>query len=242
MDTTDFLLLEKKQELERAISLKRWEEANELLQYLRSRLDMDRPRNQRILRAEENCILFNMGKLDRETFLKECEIAMDCAGERWREEGFWHQFLTRYKVRVLNYIAVLYHIGGQTEQSIFILEHMLEQLVSSRVELADRYKSSMTAIDNLSSYYGEMGRRDDCLEMCDMGIDLCMDSGRGIRLGGLLGTKAEALDIKAGKITEKSKCYLKQAYYLSDLMSVHSVTAYLDNYYRTHYKIDVIWY
>ena len=242
LDTTDFLLLEKKQELERAISLKRWEEANELLQYLRSRLDMDRPRNQRILRAEENCILFNMGKLDRETFLKECEIAMDCAGERWREEGFWHQFLTRYKVRVLNYIAVLYHIGGQTEQSIFILEHMLEQLVSSRVELADRYKSSMTAIDNLSSYYGEMGRLDDCLEMCDMGIDLCMDSGRGIRLGGLLGTKAEALDIKAGKITEKSKCYLKQAYYLSDLMSVHSVTAYLDNYYRTHYKIDVIWY
>lgn len=242
LDTTDFLLLEKKLELERAISLKRWKEAYELLEYLKSKLDMRRPRNQRTLRAEENCILFNMGKLDKETFLTECEKAMDCEGERWREESFWNQFLTRYKVRILNYIAILYHIGGQTEKSIFILEHMLAQLVDSKVELADRYKSSMTVIGNLSSYYGEAERLEDCIKTSEMGIELCLESGRGIGLGKLLCNKAEALNDITGAATEMSKCYLKQAYYISDLMSVHRTAAYVDKYYCTCYEQKSGWY
>lgn len=242
LDTTDFLLLEKKLELDRAISLKRWEEANELLQYLRSRLDMDRPRNQRILRAEENCIRFNRGEIGWEEFLKECEIAMDCEGERWREENFWKQFLAKYKIMILSDMAILYHIGHQIENSIFILEHILDQLVSSKVKLEDRYKSSMTVIGNLSSYYGEAGRLEDCIKMCDMGLELCFDSGRGVRLGKFLGNKAEALNIMAGESTEISKHYLKQAYYLNELMSVHSASAYTDEYYRTHYEGNIIWY
>ncbi len=242
LDTDNFLLLEKKLELDRAMSLKQWDVAYELLEYLKAQLDMEKPRNQRTLRAEENCILFNMGKLDRKTFLKECEIAMDCAGKRWREESFWHQFLTRWKVTILNYMAILYHIGGQTEKSIFILEHILDQLVSSRVELADRYKSSMTVIGNLSAYYGEVGRLEDCIEMCDQGIELCFNSGRGVRLGKFLGNKAEALNIKAGEATEVSKNYLQQDYYLDELMSDYGAAAYTDEYYRAHYEENVIWY
>ena len=242
LDTTDFLLLEKKQEMERAISLKRWEEACGLLEYLKSRLDMDRPRNQRTLRAEENCIKFNMGQIGREEFLKECEIAMDCEGERWREESFWNQFLTRYKVRILNYMAILYRNGHQIKNSIFILEHILDQLVSSKVKLEDRYKSSMTVIGNLSAYYGEVGRLEDCIKICDMGINLCFNSGRGVRLGKFLGNKAEALNIKAGESTEIGKHYLKQDYYLNELMSDHKAAAYTDEYYRTHYEKNVIWY
>ena len=242
LDTTDFLLLEKKQELERTISLKRWKEASELLEYLRSRLDMNRPRNQRILRAEENCIRFNMGEIGREEFLKECEIAMNCGGERWREENFWKQFLTRYKVRILNYMAILYHIDHQIDNSVFILEHILEQLMSSRVKLEDRYKSSMTVIGNLSSYYGEIGRLDDCIKICDRGIELCFNSGRCVGMGKLLGNKAEALNDKAGIATEKGRDYLRQAYYISDLVSVYRTTAYTDRYYRAHYDPDIIWY
>lgn len=59
LDTTDFLLLEKKLELNRAISLRNWEEAYVLVQYLKERLDMDSPKNQTVLQANENCILFH---------------------------------------------------------------------------------------------------------------------------------------------------------------------------------------
>lgn len=110
------------------------------------------------------------------------------------------------------------------------------------MKLEDRYKSSMTVIGNLSFYYGETGRLEDCIKMCDMGIELCFNSGRGMRLGKLLGNKAEALNEKVGETTEISKHYLKQDYYLNELMSDYKASAYTDEYYRTHYEKDIAWY
>ncbi len=61
-------------------------------------------------------------------------------------------------------------------------------------------------------------------------------------MGKLLGNKAEALNDKAGIATEKGRDYLRQAYYISDLVSVYRTTAYTDRYYRAHYDPDIIWY
>lgn len=242
LDTNDFLLLEKKLELNRAISLKNWGEAEEIVAYLKERLDMSRAKNQRILRAEENCILFNQGKLAIKEFLKACEQAMGCEGESWREEKFWKQFFTRYKVTIMNHMACIYSREHKRKDSIFILEHLLKQFLDSKIELSDRYKSSEIVVGNLSSYYGEEGDLEKCLEMCKMGMDICLRSGRGIGLGKFLGNRAEALDNMEKSATEKSRKYLEWSYYISDLFSAHRTVAYTDSYYRTHYKKDIKWY
>ena len=242
LDTDDFLVLEQELELERAISLKNWEEAQRILEDLKSKVDMSSPKNLQTLRAKENCILFNQKKLGLQGFLKSCEQAMNCEGERWREEGFWKQFFTKYKVTMMNYMACIYHIDHRMEDALFILEHLLEQLTSSKIGLAGRYRSSMTVISNLSAYYGENGQLEKCIEMCEMGIGLCLECGRGIKLGIFLVNKAEAMNTEAGKTIEKCKEYFKWAFYISDLLSNHNLTAYVEKYYCSHFEQDIAWY
>lgn len=242
LDTADFFLLEKKQELNRAISLRNWGEAFELVQYLKNKLDMKNSKNQAVLQANENCILFNEGKMSLEDFLKSCEQAMECEGERWREEEFWQQFFTEYKVSIMNYIACIYKRDNRREDAIFILEHLLKRLKDSKVELDDRYESSMLVVGNLSSSYGEIGKFEECIELCKMDLRISLKCGRGFGIGKALGNLAEAVNDKAVKITENSKRYFEWSYYISELFSVRSTATYADEYYREHYDKNVLWY
>lgn len=243
LETNDFLLLEKLKELERAMSLKNWDEARNLLEFLKSKVDLDRKQNNQTLMAAENYILFCEKKISSKEFVERCEKTLECENEGWRRKEFWDlQFFTNYKITMLNHIAVGYEHMKQLDKSIFILEHLLGQLDHSKIRLEDRYESSMTVVGNLSSFYGETGRVDECLEVCERGINLCLESGRGVRLPKFLANKAEAMNEKANMITPGSKKYLLQAYYLSDMLAVHGTAAYIDNYYRKYYDSDIIWY
>ena len=203
---------------------------------------MNHPKNKCYTDSIENCILFNIGSLSADTFLCHCCQALNCEYESWLKEDFWRPFFTYHEVTLLNYIALIYESKQELNKSIFILEHLLTQLNQSEVKLEDRYKSSMTVIGNLSTMYGQIGNLDQCLFMCEKGIQICLDSARGMRLPNFLTNKAEALNDKAKHPTQKSKRYLEWAYYISDLMSTHSASSYIDQYYREHYDANVCWY
>ncbi len=243
LETNDFLLLEKLKELERAMSFNDCKEGRKLLEYLKTKVNMEKKQNYQTLNAAENSILFLEKKITPQEFVERCEKDLDCENEGWRKDEFWKlQFFTNYKILLLNHISVGYECMGQLEKSIFISEHLMEQLDRSKVQLEDRYESSMTVVGNLSSFYGETGKLDDCLKICEMGINLCLESGRGIRLAKFLVNKAEAMNEKEGIFTNEARKCLQKAYYLSDLMSIHSVTAYIDKNYRAFYEKDVEWY
>lgn len=241
LDTTDFWLLEKKMRLDRTLSLQKWSEAYPLIKELKSELDMNSYNNQQVMDSIENCVLYNMGKLTSEEFLNSCFMALGCNRDDWHKEEFWTSFFPDYKITLLNYVALLYEKNGKLENSIYILEHLLHQLEKSKVKFADRYKSSITIIGNLSSYYGITGKIEQCLDMCERGIRLCLECGRGVRLANFLVNKAEALNEKTKTLTEESRKYLEWGYYLSKLMSTPSLTSYIDAFYREHYDSQVIW-
>ena len=241
LDTDSFLLLEKKRKLDRAMALRNWDEAQQLLGYLKRKVDMNKERNQRELSGIENGILFNTGELRPEEYVERCEQMLGYGKEGWREECFWKQFFTSEKMELLSSIMVAYGRMKRYEDGIFILEHQLAFFENSKVQLADRYQTSMTIIQNLSYQYGESGKLEKCLEMCKRGMKLCMESGRGVRMSVFLGNKAEAMNLLAKKPLEECKEYLRQAYYISDLMGDHSSRDYLDNYYRSNYDKDIIW-
>lgn len=175
--------------------------------------------------------------------MKRTEAVLGCENEGWRKDEFWElTFFTGSRITLLNHIAIGYEYMHQREKSIFILEHLLAELESSKVRLEDRYESSMTVIGNLSNHYGEDGQLEKCLIICERGIRLCLETGRGVRLAKFLATKAEAMDLMQSTCTSTSKRYMKLAYYLSELMSDHSTTAYIDKYYRSYSDPDIKWY
>ena len=243
LETNNYLLLEKMREMEHAMSHRDWAEAWYLLNFIKPKVDMDITQNRYSLQAAENCILFYDNKMTPQEFVKQTEEILGCENEGWRKDDFWElTFFTGSKITLMNHIAIGYKYMKQWEKSIFILEHLLQELESSKVLLEDRYTSSMTVIGNLCSFYGEAGYLDKCLKMCEMGIELCLKSGRGVRFAIFLTNKAEALEMINKNPSHKSKKYLQQAYYLGNLMSDHSTSAYVDKYYRTHYESDIIWY
>lgn len=240
LDTDDFLLLESKKELDRAISLRNWKEAHRLLDELKMKLDMESELNRQTLQADEDCILFNEGKMSAEDFLTACERALGCEKEGWKDEQFWQQFLTDYRVEMLNNIAVIYGMRRQDQNALFIWENILKQLNQSKVELTDRYAASMMVLGNLSQCYGELEKTEESLSMCEKGVYLCFESGRGVRLANFIMTKAETLF----RMGEKKACpqHLGQAYYLSDLMLSTNMNSYVDEFYRANYQHDIKWY
>lgn len=242
LETDDFLLLEKHKELERAVALKNWSEANQLLRSLKAKVGIGESRSWQSLEITENLILFAERKLSPDEYIHRCEKALNCREEEWREEEFWNRFFTKDMVRLLNGINIALERKGRKEDSIFILEHLLRQFEQSKVRLVDRYASSMIIVGNLSSCYGEAGNLEKCIEMCEKGVKLCLESGRGVRLAKLLGNKAEAINLMANATTKKSQQYFELVYYLSDLMLVHEAADYADTYYRKHYNPDVVWY
>ncbi len=242
LDTEDFRLLEKKAELSRYMSLHRWKEAKKLLAELKIGLDMNSSYNQRIIGIKEQCIKFYEKEISPEQFRAYCEAYMKCEREGWREEKFWEQFFTLDKINAMNCLATTYARNGQHDKAIYILEHLLWQLLDSKVALKDRNRSAMILIGNLSSWYGENGQLDKCIDMCNFGINFCMECGKGKRLGKFLGNQAEATNEKENKSTEKSRHFFELAYYISDLFSVHMAVSYTDTYYRMHYDEDIKWY
>lgn len=240
--TDDFFVLEKKQELSKAISLYKWEEAEYLLEWVKEHVDMEIAQNYKTIHLEECCILYNQGKLDAVEFLAICEEMMECQGEKWKKEEFWNQFFTKEKIDAMNYTACLYQQSGQMESAIFIAEHLLEQLMNSKVKLTDRYKSSGLIMINLSSWYGKSRQFEKCMEMCDLGIRVCLECGRGIKLTIFLANRAETIDNLAGEKTEESRLCFQFVYYIAELFSDKRVSSYADDYYRTNYDPDVNWY
>lgn len=247
LDTANFLLLEKKREMDRAQSLHEYERARILLEEIKEGLDaegsLNQYRNQHIIATEESLLSCYEGERDADFMMRHCQEFFHCKEEDWLQEAFWKQFFTGYKFDLLNALAIHYATKRkERDKAIFLWENILKWLKESRVSLVDRYSASMTAISNLSAHYGEAGRLDDCIRICDEGIRLSLASGRGVRLGQLLVNQAEAL-AEQGK-TEKETCrkYVRQAYYLNDLMGPEKVTKYTDQYYRKTYDPDMKWY
>ena len=242
LDTSDFLLLEKKKELDRALSLKKWDEARRLLKYLKQKIDMNNDKNQQELKHAEYSIQFWSGELTPESYITLCEKDLECEQKEWKRQKFWQKFFTKDTIELLNSIVVAYARLGKYEESIFISEHLLEFLESSNIQLSNRYKSCMTVVGNLSSFYGEIGELDKCVNMCELGMKLCLESGRGVRISKFLGNKAEAVNLLANKPLETCKKFFEQSYYISDFMDYHESRDYIDNYYRSNYDANVVWY
>lgn len=237
IDTADFSLIILKRELSVAIGLLQWEKAEEILGQLKSGLEregkLQSPRNQMALKPEEYCIRYNMKKCSTEEFIAVCEQLADCEHERWKEETYWKQFLTKEKIRILNYIAVLYAKKMEFDKAVTILEGVLGWLENSSVMLTERASESRIAMANLTNIYNSMGLLEKCLQMSERCIRFCLYSGHGTAIPKLMGNQVEVLMVTGGNV-EECKLHLQRAYYISKLFK-NKVNKSINEHYVGHF-------
>ncbi|MCD8379969.1 MAG: helix-turn-helix domain-containing protein [Lachnospiraceae bacterium] len=247
LDTSDFMLLEKKREMDREESLDHYQKARILLTELQDGLReegaIDRPRNRQILMAEDNLIRYAEKMQDEDQFMRQCEIYFGCENEGWLTEQFWNQFLTKYKVKLLNQLALIYAARRKDyTNGIYIWEHILNWLKDSKISLTDRFTAGSAAMGNLSLYYGGSGRHAECIRMCEERIRLSLSCGRGLRLGRDVMNKAEALIVSGSAPKKACEKNVQQAFYLNDLLGPETSIKYADHFYRENYESNVLWY
>lgn len=241
IDTVDFSLILLKRELDVAIARYKWDKAEEMLEQLKAGLEkegtLQSPRNQMGLKPEEYCIRYNQKKCSAEEFMAVCEQLAECENERWREEAYWKQFLTRDKVRILNYIAVLYTKERAFSKAVTILEGVLDWLEKSSVGLAERYTESLTAMANLVNIYNSMKLYNKCLQMSERCVRFCLSCGQGTAIPKLIGNQVEVLMVTKCDM-EACKRQLQQAYYMSRLFR-NKVSESINEHYIGHFGKNI---
>lgn len=241
IDTVDFSLILLKRELDVAIARYKWDKAEEMLEQLKAGLEkegtLQSPRNQMGLKPEEYCIRYNQKKCSAEEFMAVCEQLAECENERWREEAYWKQFLTRDKVRILNYIAVLYTIRREFDKAANIWEEVLGWLEKSSVGLTERYSESLTTLSNLAITYNKMKCNEKSIQMSEKSIQFCLECGRGATIPKLIANQVEALIVSVDD-TAECKMQLRQAYYIGKLFRNH-VCKSINEHYVGHFGVDV---
>ncbi|MCD8327064.1 MAG: helix-turn-helix domain-containing protein [Lachnospiraceae bacterium] len=247
LDTSNFTLLEKKRTLDREEALGHYQEAAKLLMEIQEGLQeegtIDLPRNKQFLMAEDNLIRYSEKIQDEDQFMRQCEIYFDCGNEEWRSERFWNQFLTKYKVKLLNQLALIYAVRHKDyTNGIYIWEHILNWLRDSKLPLTDRFTATSLAMGNLSIFYTGIGKDAEGLHMCEERIRLSLSCGRGLRLGRDVMNKVESLITLDPASKEACEKYVQQAYYLNDLLGPETSIKYADRYYRNNYDPNVVWY
>lgn len=237
IDTENFSLILLKREMQIAVARHQWDKAEQLLGQLKSGLEkegkLQNPRNQMGLKPEEYCIRYNQKKCSAEEFMAVCEQLADCENERWREEAYWKQFLTRDKVRILNYIAVLYTIRREFDKAANIWEEVLGWLEKSSVGLTERYSESLTTLSNLAITYNKMKCNEKSIQMSEKSIQFCLECGRGATIPKLIANQAETLHLMESG-AEKCMMQLKQAYYISKLFKTNAYAGIIE-YYCEHF-------
>lgn len=238
LNVLDFHILEMNKQLDRLIDAQKWEEAEVLLDTIKTKLSeeqmLQEEHNQKTVRLNEACIRYNLGKLDVDSFLKTCEELLEFGREGWRKEEFWTVTLKGYHAETLNCLAMIYWKKGELEKSAYIWEHMLEWLKRSNIRYEERYAMSTTAIGNLCYSYGIFGRNEECVHMCDMGIALCIKTGRGNRYAQFWGDKGETLEVVYG-ISPYTRKLINRARMISQIFNTDNDVEYYDTYIKEHY-------
>lgn len=244
LNTDDYHILEKMDRVHREVTVDNYDKASELLSEVKQEMQKDGTYsdayNRNYIEAINVCILLAQKKVWGEQLIAACEKVLGCRYEDIFTESFWNRFLSKDKADMLNLMAIT---TPKTDpgKSIFIWEHMLDKLEKSRLPLADRRTSAMPVIINLSTIYGITGRYQDCIDMCEKGIQICLETGHCTKLGKLIGNDVETRMILSGE-KETYREVFQQVYYLNDMYGIVRSIDYYNKFYMENFDKDIQWY
>lgn len=120
--------------------------------------------------------------------------------------------LTRDELSMLNNLAISFYYAGKPDEGIdmlYALKAYVEKKVADREGIAYMYTA---IVYNLSKWVGLAGWYTECIRICDLGIQDCIEYGAYFSFASLLYNKGWVL-VKLGRKEEAQK-YLQESYYI----------------------------
>lgn len=147
------------------------------------------------------------------------------------------RLLTFHEISILNNIGCAYHAMGRVWDALRLLTELkeyIEKHAAGGEELSVKY---LMILQNLSSWAGQEGHYQEALELCQRGIDYCVEYGKMHTFPMLLCNKACALAELGQHDVAKETFY--QSIAVFQAMSQHERARQVRKYAGSHYGIVV---
>ena len=173
--------------------------------------------------GENASLLEQEGKISNSETLERLENALRLTCPHYDRNNL-PKLMTFEEILILNNIAIRIDSGNNRNLAIKMYYHLKDFYDKNVVDIEESLRAKPLILYNLSKLLGLSGRYDECIEVCNQGINLAKQTGRASMLALTLYNLAWAL-VKRGDIwdIEPAKRYAKEAYYMS-LIVPHSPT------------------
>lgn len=204
-------------EIERLLSIHKYEEAEQLLFELEKRLDLsDRVNMQYTIWIHtllDSCLL----RISYDEGRKELMRALRCTIPSFKEEDMVYGILSQCEVKILCNIAVLWGEEGKLKEAIKLLEKMEEYFDRTSIDREERSLSEALVLSNLAKYLGQKGDTELAESVGERCRELCVYKEKASILSEVLYNIGYEKEISK-KDSDKCKELFLQAYYVAELV------------------------
>ncbi|MGL4797766.1 MAG: helix-turn-helix domain-containing protein [Cellulosilyticaceae bacterium] len=217
---SQYIVLEKKRELDWFRHYFKWEEAENCLKEIERYYFPNVEENEQFFIYQRTMIKFRQEKIEALEALEQLEKALKLTVINYREIDLETSMLTNQEVEILCNIANIYTKINHKEKTIKLMQELLQSFRKGYVDIRYKSKGVLLVMNNLASYLEEIDEFDKAIELNNEGIQLTLRCGRGNGIGRFLTEKAYTIErMKKNGIEceEDSLEIYKQAFYITDL-------------------------
>ena len=216
VDTNTWFLHEQKFKIRQATILDHFEEAKELLEAYKERMNLNSPLDRQFVLLYE--ILVSPSSYNVEERLAHFEKAILMTCPKYKDCAV-PKILSYEEIIILNNIAGCYQAMQKLQKAIHILSLIKKHYENGILNPEEVLRTQPMILYNLSKCLGLSGKYDECIEICDLGIRIARETGRCNFLERMLYNRAWSLSKRnyPGDM-EQSKESAKLAFYMANAM------------------------
>jgi len=234
-----FEIHELRRECNRLIYLRKFMEAEKILEKITELIDTGIPINEQYILYNKVLVQEEQEKMNVEEALNEVIKALELTFN-YNDGNFKTDvILAQEEVKIINYICTLYRKMNQTEKAIAVYRKVVESYQSSKVSERGHYTGYNLIMANLCISLEETNQIEESMQIARQGITQALNCGRGSLLPDFLANLACCFE----KMDNKKACgeYLQQAFYMSDMMKNDFFNNAIKKYYEDRYE-KIVWY
>lgn len=190
LKTTDYSVLELKRDIKRAVSLKDYDAAEQMLERMEKELPLEYATNCQYLIYMNALVDFRRGRITEEEKLELLEEALQITVHSYGTRRFSFEILLPEEIIIACNIAGCYGNMGDIDKALELLE-ILKEMLNDRTRQAD-YPGGVYEMVNRNwiRWLGEKGKYADAIHACEEAIRECVEKNMLFTLPSLYYAKA----------------------------------------------------
>lgn len=150
------------------------------------------------------------------------------------------KLFTYEEILLLNNIAIRYARLGDLKTAIDMLYHIKDFYDKKVCDIEEALRTEPMVLYNLSKYLGLAGKIDECLAICELGINIGVKTRNCFSLAKTMYNKAYALNIRNKPGDKEASLYcVKQAYHLADILEMHDSKELYRTFIKDTFDVEV---